>query len=612
METVLTSPNGLKNGHIAALSPSDYAPQPAWQSLPLNHRIDFVLMLEAPESWFDEESYIGTLAEAWLHDARLWGKALARYRELCGQYNRDQVADLMRAIEEYAERTWGISSQFPRNKSDAGTPHEIRGKSISSLSSLSSQGKHWPTLLPEALYGLAGDYVRAIEPHTEADSAALLIQFLTTFGIIAGRHRHFLIGSGKHYPNIFCVVAGLTAKARKGTSLEEVLTQMERADATWTRQGHIKSCGSGEGLIWAVRDPRMGKEPIKDKKTGRIIEYQEVEVDPGVEDKRGLYVTGEFSGTLKIAAREGNTLSEVIRDIWDTGHLKHTTKGLELAATDAHIGIIGHITIDEVRKLLTSTDMANGFANRFIWVCSRRSKLLPEGGNISSVNFTPLRNRLCKALDFSALEGSMQRDAKAATAWKAVYGMLSEDRTGLASTVLARAETQVVRLSMLYALLDCSNTIRLEHLNAALALWQYAEESAGYIFGEATGDDTLDAIMRDIRKAGERGLTRNDIMEGTFQRHVKAAEIERALHDLEIQGRITSEERKAASGKGRPSTVYRFVSCEESEESEENTSRYLIASNDAAKAMDIFSEAVRGNCEEIPSAGFDPNDSEQF
>jgi hypothetical protein len=30
----------------------------------------------------------------------------------------------------------------------------------------------WPELAPEALHGLAGDFVRMIEPHTEADPVA--------------------------------------------------------------------------------------------------------------------------------------------------------------------------------------------------------------------------------------------------------------------------------------------------------------------------------------------------------------------------------------------------------------------------------------------------------
>src|SRR5262249_28479478 len=40
----------------------------------------------------------------------------------------------------------------------------------------------WPVLQPEALYGLVGEVVKVIAPHTEADPVALLMQFLAYFG----------------------------------------------------------------------------------------------------------------------------------------------------------------------------------------------------------------------------------------------------------------------------------------------------------------------------------------------------------------------------------------------------------------------------------------------
>ena len=35
----------------------------------------------------------------------------------------------------------------------------------------------WPVMAPDANHGVVGDVVRTIEPHTESDPAALLIQF---------------------------------------------------------------------------------------------------------------------------------------------------------------------------------------------------------------------------------------------------------------------------------------------------------------------------------------------------------------------------------------------------------------------------------------------------
>ena len=50
--------------------------------------------------------------------------------------------------------------------------------------------------------------------------------------------------------------------------------------------------------------------------------------------------------------------------------------------------------------------------------------------------------------------------------WCAIYEKLSEGKPGLLGAVISRAEAQVVRLALLYALLDCSKLIRAEHLEA--------------------------------------------------------------------------------------------------------------------------------------------------
>ena len=90
-------------------------------------------------------------------------------------------------------------------------------------------------------------------------------------------------------------------------------------------------------------------------------------------------VESEFVSALKVANRDGNTLSAVIRAAWDTGTLRTLTRNSPLEAVGAHVSIIGHITSEELRRYLDATETANGFANRFMWLCVRRSKVLPEG-----------------------------------------------------------------------------------------------------------------------------------------------------------------------------------------------------------------------------------------
>ena len=68
-----------------------------------------------------------------------------------------------------------------------------------------------------------------------------------------------------------------------------------------------------------MRDPVMGREEVKDK--GRVTGYQDVEVDPGVSDKRLLVYEPEFALVLKQMERQGNTLSAILRQAWESGNL---------------------------------------------------------------------------------------------------------------------------------------------------------------------------------------------------------------------------------------------------------------------------------------------------
>ena len=221
---------------------------------------------------------------------------------------------------------------------------------------------------------------------------------------------------------------------------------IDHTDFTWSYDNIIGGCGSGEGVIAAVRDPVMKRERVKE--AGEQPRYEEVEVDGGVLDKRLLIYESEFSSVLKVCEREHNLLSEVLRKAWDHGHLRNTTKTAPLKATDAHISLIGHITMDELQKTLTTTAAANGFANRILWVCVKRHGRLPEGGSLSVQDLRAIRAKFRHAVKTASTIGLMERDDQAKRAWDAVWDALTEDRPGLVGCLLARAEAQVLRLSM--------------------------------------------------------------------------------------------------------------------------------------------------------------------
>jgi hypothetical protein len=416
---------------------------------------------------------------------------------------------------------------------------------------------HWPApLAEEALHGLAGDIVRTLGPASEADPAALLVQLLVGFGNVIGADAHSLVEDDVHAAHEFVVLVGQTSKGRKGTSWGRIRQLLAAIDPEWAQRRVQSGLSSGEGLVWLVRDGAELEEPdgaeleepddLPDDLPGRRRRGRGRRPDPGISDKRLLVYEPEFANVLKQADRHGNILSAALRQAWDSGTLQTLTKHNPARATGAHVSLICHITRQELRRLLSATETANGFGNRFLWLCVRRSKVLPEGGACDHDALADCHQRLQNAVAIGRMAACMHRDGEARELWREIYGPLSEGRPGLTGALLSRAEAHVLRLSMLYALLDESDVVGLPHLEAALAVWQYVEQSALHIWGDRLGDPVADELLLRLRSS-PAGLTRNQLMD-SFGRNQPSDRIGRAL-DLLQQHRLARYERQETGGR---------------------------------------------------------------
>jgi hypothetical protein len=402
----------------------------------------------------------------------------------------------------------------------------------------------WPTMSRDAYYGLAGDVVETIKPHTEADPVAILIQFLTCAGNIIGNCPYYQVEGTRHHANLFAVLVGESSKARKGTSWDRISGIIRLADDCWYSERTKGGLSSGEGFINEVRD-EIKKWNSKEKLWETI--------EPAIADKRLMVTEPEFAGVLAVVERHGNTLSSLMRKAWDGGILSTMTRNSSLRATGAHISIIGHITVEELRARLTRTDTANGFANRFLFPLVKRSKQLPFGGDtLDDEVVHSLGERLKTAVASASTIGRVGWTSSAAQAWERVYPQLSQGQSGLLGAVTSRAEAQCVRLALIYALLDGAANIDLAHIKAALAVWEYAEVSAAHIFGASLGDNVADDILRALQHAGREGMTRTAIRD-LFGRHQSADRIGAALALLASKGRAKMELRQSS---GRPTEAW--------------------------------------------------------
>ena len=204
--------------------------------------------------------------------------------------------------------------------------------------------------------------------------------------------------------------------------------------------------------------------------------------------------------------------------------------------------------------------MASGLANRFLFACVKRSKYLPFGGSLDEASVDELASRVAQAIERAKNIGRVIMTQQAREDWARAYEALSAEQPGLLGAITARAEAQVIRVALVYALLDCPEhgaaQISAEHLAAALGVWEYCEASAAHIFGDAIGDPIADEISAALRQAGGTGMTRTAIRD-LFGRHRSTDRVGQALALLATRGRARMETRTTS---GRPSEVWFLAS----------------------------------------------------
>lgn len=408
----------------------------------------------------------------------------------------------------------------------------------------------WPVLARAAHHGLAGRVVRLLQPHTEADPVALLISLLAEFGTMLGRRPHLVLDGSVHPLLVWPVIVGTSSKSRKGTAGRRIQAVCAQSDREWIRGEFKGTLSSGEGLAYAVRDPRFEEKPIKERGqyTGDTVR---VCVDSGVSDKRLFLEQSEFGAVLRVMKREGNSLSGVLRDCWDGQDLCPMTKTSRIKASEPHVTVVGHVTKDELLRNLDDTECSNGFGNRFLWLLVKRSKELPFASDPDPADLLHLTTELGHRIQHGRTVGRIELSGSAREAWGKGYHVLSAEKPGLAGSLLARGEAQVMRLSALYSLLDGQSSMEPVHLAAALAVWDFCNASTRQIFGDSTGDPVSDAILRALRARDE--LTESDIS-GLFDRNLSAARLEQAKSALSVKGLA---HRVSVPTGGRPRIVWR-------------------------------------------------------
>jgi hypothetical protein len=395
-----------------------------------------------------------------------------------------------------------------------------------------------PQVRDEMLYGLVGEFAREAARNSEAIPAAVALMALTYIGAHVGRGAFMRVGDVTHHPRLFVLhVAG--TNSGKGES-RELLMRVDRriragdvpgVDATFLGKMHTGGLSTREGIAALI--------PDRIERDGKVI----IE---GTADKRLLVHESEFSGLLRTMRREGNAISSALRDAWDGVAIAPLTKTNPTQATDPHIALWGSITPGEMRALFDPGDVANGFLNRILIVHAESDRDVTWPTPVPDEIVFKYAERFIEVIKWGrdrypavsdTLEISLSNGARQLHE-RAYRKLKRASPDPMLGALLARARSHVLRLAMLFAICDMSQTVEEHHYRAAMAWIQYWTGSVRYLFRRGANEakaveaaNHAEKILEKLHESPEQRLTRTQIS-AVFNRNLSRDGIDRALDAL--------------------------------------------------------------------------------
>jgi hypothetical protein len=223
----------------------------------------------------------------------------------------------------------------------------------------------------------------------------------------------------------------------------------------------------------------------------------------------------------------GNTLSPLLRDVWDRKRMVATLTRSPLKSTGSLISLIGHSTREDLEKHATSTDARNGFLNRFLILETERAQELPLPPVIPNSIREALSISIRDAISDARKVGEVELSYAAETRYRDAYARLTRATPGIVGAILSRGPAHVRRLALLYALTRRAHEVGDADIESALAFWFTCAKSVKSIFGTATGDAMADRILREMPSGSEYTLTKIRGFFGTG--NIKAERLHRVI-----------------------------------------------------------------------------------
>ena len=401
-----------------------------------------------------------------------------------------------------------------------------------------------------------GDLTARMATTSEADPVGIYASLLGAAGVYLGQNPRVQAGDDRHPLLVWPLIVGRTGGGRKGASWSAARRLLSAGVPDFVAANIKSGLTSGEGLAAIFAEPEddpldpSGEAAAPSRRGGRGTGGL---LPPG--DRRLLVFEPEWAAVMARMRRDGNTLSATLRAAWEGGDLSTLNVSARVAPS-SHVGLIAHITPEEFRAKLSSSDLAGGTYNRFLPLAVARTQFLPLSSGAPADLVHDLGAGLADRLDAGSRTSSVGFTASAAVLWRDLYVEFGTDHgdNGPVEQFLSRTAPNCLRIAAIHAALDRKSAIEPDHLNAAAALIRYSIASVRTVFNH--NEDTA-RLLAYITDAGPDGRTRREITSEHFGGNKKADYIDSMLNRLITSNAVTPTQRPRADGKpGRRAEVY--------------------------------------------------------
>lgn len=319
--------------------------------------------------------------------------------------------------------------------------------------------------------------INHFDPRTDGSFEGLALTSLVYLGALMGHTPCVFYGSREQHTALFSMLVGTTGVSRKGTTVD--LVSRALMQCTEGVRELKQSPNSGEGLI-ALAANKKG--------------------DPMV------VVEEEFDRFLTAKGREGSTLSSILRQAFDDISLTSATATKVVRSDYHHIAMLGNVTREEITEKMARVDLKNGFANRILWTAvAQRPVVATVFDNTVGAS---LRDEIRDVIRWTAGMSKPMAGGLTHFLTPPARDLLSDAGVkygagvGMAPFLSRRLDTIAARLALVYACFWKQREVEVDHVEAALAVTDYAYESARWVFPETTGDARADLVLRHLRVKG--------------------------------------------------------------------------------------------------------------